>query len=179
MKLSLSRPALFALFIAACPAIALGTFPQKELSLNVTIITSEHSRDSNSVTTNLRVSADTLVYEETFHGARANRHLPVKKEYKLTHDDRDRLIKLLKEDNLLTNKTISKSSEQRGVSRDFELSIQWRLAAKQGTVSINAPRSATELKKDRLYQSSVSLLTELYRIIQRTDRDIAVPELLE
>jgi hypothetical protein len=179
MKISLFRPALCALLIAACPAIALGTFPQKELSLNVTIITSEHSRDSNSVTTNLRVTADTLVYEETLHGAHSGRRLPVKKEYKLTNDDRDRLIKLVKEDNLLTNKTISKSSERRAVNRDFELSIESKLAGKQGTVSISAPRSATELKKDRWYQNSVSLLTELYRVIQRTDPDIAVPELIQ
>jgi hypothetical protein len=178
MKLSLFKPALFAVFIAACPAIALGTFPQQELSLNVTVITSEHSRDSNSVTTKLRVSGDTLVYEETFHGARANWNPPVKKEYKLTNEDRDRLIKLLKEENLLTNKTISKSSEQQDVRRDFELIIQSKLAGQEGAVSINAPRSATELKKDPLYQSSVSLLTELYRVIQRTDPDIAVPELI-
>ena len=178
MRISLSRLVLFALLIAACRAIGLGTFPQQELSLDVTVITSEHSKDSHSLTAKLKVSANTLLYEETYHGARANRHPPVKKEYKLTSEDRDRLIKMLKEGNLLTSKTISNSSEEQGISRDFKLVIQFRLADQQGEVSISSPRSATELKNDPFYQSSLSLLVELYRVIQRTDGDIAVPDLI-
>ncbi|HVS80247.1 MAG TPA: hypothetical protein VHE60_00765 [Pyrinomonadaceae bacterium] len=179
MKVSLFNLALFTSLVAACLVIALATLPQNEFSLNVTVITSEHSRDSNSVTTNLCVSGNTLVYEETYHGAHANRHQPLKKEYKLTNDDRDRLIGLLKDKALLTTKTISKSSEQRGLSRDFELSIASKLAGKVGLISINAPRTAIELKTDPLYQSSVFLIAELYRIINRTDPDVTFSDLID
>ena len=179
MKVSLFKLALLSWLGAACPVIALATFPQNEFSLDVTVVTSEHSRDSNSVTRNLSVSGNTLVYEETYHGARANRHQPLKKEYKLTSDDRDRLIGLLKAKALLTTKTISKSTEQEGPSRDFKLSIASKLAGKEGNISINAPRTAVELKNDPLYQGSVFLIAELYRIINRTDPDITFSDLID
>jgi hypothetical protein len=179
MKVSLFKLALFTSLVAAGPVIARATLPQNEFSLNVTVITSEHSRDSNSVTTNLRVSGDTLVYEETYHGANANRHQPLKKEYKLTNDDRDRLIGVLKDKALLTTRTISKSSEQRGLSRDFELSIASKLAGKEGVISINAPRTEIKLKTDPLYQGSVFLIVELYRIINRTDPDVTFSDLID
>jgi hypothetical protein len=179
MKVSLFKLALFISLAAACAINAQATFPQNEFSLNVTVTTSEHSRDSNSATTNLRVSGNTLVYEETYHGARASRHQPVKKEYKLTNDDRNRLIGLLKDKDLLTTKTISKTSEQSGLSRDFELSIASELAGKEGNISIKAPRTATELKTDHVYQSSILLIAELYRIINRTDPDITFSDLID
>jgi hypothetical protein len=179
MRVALFKLALFTSLAVACPFNALATFPQSEFSLDVTVTTSEHSRDSNSVTTNLSVSRDTLVYEETYHGAHANRHQPLKKEYKLTNDDRDRLIGLLKDKALLTTKTISKSSEENGLSRDFELSIASKVAGKEGVISINAPRTAIELKTDPLYQSSIFLIAELYRIINRTDPDITFSDLID
>ena len=179
MKVSLFRLAVFCSLAAACTVIALATFPQNEFSLDVTVVTSEHSRDSNSVTRNLSVSGNTLVYEETYHGARANRHPPVKKEYELTNDDRNRLIGLLKDKALLTTKTISKSAEQKGLSRDFELSINSRVSGKEGNISIKAPRTAVGLKTDPLYQGSVFLIAELYRIINRTDPDITFSDLID
>jgi hypothetical protein len=179
MKVSLFKLALFTAFAAACPLNAHATFPQNEFSLDITVTTSEHSRDSNSVTTNLRVSGNTLVYEETYHGAHANGQKPVKKEYKLTNDDLDRLIGLLKDKALLTTKTISKSTEQEGPSRDFRLSIASKLAGKEGVISIDAPRKAIELKTDPLYRASVFLVAELYRIINRTDPDVTFSDLID
>ena len=179
MKVSLFKLALFTSLAAACPINAHATFPQNEFSLDVTVTTSEHSRDSNSVTTNLRVSGHTLVYEETYHGAHANRQKPVKKEYKLTNDDLDRLIGLLQDKSLLTTKTISKSSEEKGLTRDFELSIASKLAGKEGVISIKAPRTAIEVKSDPLYQGSIFLIAELYRIINRTDPDVTFSDLID
>jgi hypothetical protein len=178
MKVSFFNLVLFCVLAGACPAQMQASFNQRDFALIVTVITSEHSRDSNSTTTSLTVSGNTLVYEETHHGARASRHPPLKKEYKLTNDDRDRLIGLLKGNRLLTTKTISKSSDQRGVTRDFELSITTKLAGKESRISIAAPRSATELKNEPLYQGSVLLIGELYQIINRTDRDITFDELI-
>jgi hypothetical protein len=179
MKVSRFKLALFTSLVAACPAIACAALPQNEFSLDVTVITSEHSRDSHSVTTSLSVSGDTLVYEETYHGAHANRQQPVKKEYKLTSEDRDRLIGLLKDKGLLTTKTISNSTEPDGPSRDFQLSIAAKLAGQEGVISINASRTATKLKTDPVYQGSIVLIAELYRIINRTDRHVTFSGLID
>jgi hypothetical protein len=177
MKVSLFKLALFTSLVA-CPAIARAALSQNEFSLNVTVVTSEHSRDSHSTATRLSVSGDTLAYEETYYGAHANREQPVKKEYKLTRDDRDRLVSLLKANGLLTTKTIASASEPDGPSRDFKLTIAMKLAGQESVISISAPRSATKLKTEPLYQGSIALIAELYRIINRIDRHVTFSDLI-
>jgi hypothetical protein len=179
MKVSILSLVLLCLLAEACPARTPASFNQRDFALTVTLITSEHSRDSNSVTRSVKIAGSILLYEETHQGARANRHPPLKKEFNLTNDDRNRLIELLKGNALLTTKTISKSSDQRGITRDFELSIKTKLAGRETLISITAPRSATELKNEPLYQGSMLLIGELYQIINRTDREITFDELIQ
>lgn len=174
-----SRLAVVTLLAAVGAVISFGNSPENRLYLHVTIVTGEHSRDSNSLSRSLTVTSGVLMYEETYHGARANRHQPVKKEYRLTKQDQAALIKLLKEKNLLVTKTVSKPPQQKGSSRYFELAIRSRLSGKESVVSIDASPGATELKTDRLYQGSVDFIEALYKIINRTDPDIAMPQLID
>lgn len=178
MKVSRFKLALFTALVVARPAIACVTLPQNEFSLNVMVVASEHSRDSHSTTTHLSVSGDTLTYEETYHGAHANQQQPVTKEYKLTSDDRDRLVSLLKDRGLLTTKTIADATERDGPDRDFKLTIATKLAGRESVISISASRTATKLKADPLYQGSSALIAELYRIINRTDRHVTFSNLI-
>ena len=179
MKLHRSyKLAFFVSVVTVCSAIVLGEQPQDELYLSVAIVSGEHSRDSGSVTTTLTIAADALGYEETYQGMRSNLHKPLKKEYKLTKQDLAVLIRLLKEKNLLVTKTISKPPQQKGFSRYFELTIRSTLRGKENSVSIDASPGAKELKAEPLYQSSVSLIEELYKIINRTDPDITIPQLI-
>ena len=178
MKVSLFKLALFTSLVAACPTIARATLPQNEFSLNVTVVTSEHSRDSHATATRLSVAGDTLTYAETYYGAHANRQQPIKKEYKLTSDDRARLVSLLKDQGLLTTKTIADATEQDGPSSVFELTIATKLAGQESVISISAPRTATKLKTDPVYQGSIALIAELYRIINRIDRHVTFSNLI-
>lgn len=179
MNVSRFRLVLSGWVAVACLALTPVAFAQKNFLLDVSVITGEHSRDAGSVTRAFRVSAKTLMYEETYQGMRAGLRRPIKKEFPLTAEDRGRLIGLLKEKALVRTKSISKSPAQLGPSRYFELSIATRLAGRQGLISIKAPRSAIELKTNHLYQSSVLLIAELYRIINRTDPDIAFDDLIK
>ena len=179
MKNSLFRLAFFALLAAAWSVSMPATFAQGDFELKVSVITSEHSRDSNSVTRTLRVSENTLLYSETYHGAQSNRHPPIKKEYKLTDEDRARLIGLLKDQGLLQTKSIWKPLEEAGLSRDFEIKIAAKVAGQEGLISIKAPRSAAELKTDPLYRGSVGLIAELFQIIHRSDKAITFDELVK
>ena len=163
----------------ACSAAALGDAPQNDLELSVTIVIGEHSRDSSSAAVTLTVSSTTLTYEQIYQGARSNQHKPVRKEYRLTKNDLDELSRLLKEKNLLVTATISHPPRQKGYSRYFELSVSPRLNGKESTVSIEAFPGDTDLKTDRLYQGSVSLIQELYKFITRTDPDITAPSLID
>ena len=166
--------ALATAWFAAAPA----AFGQADLTLNVTVITSEHSRDSNSTTRTLGVAGLTLSYAETYHGARSDRHQPISKEFTLTEADRDRLMTLLKEHSLLRTKSISKPLERDGPSRDFEIKIAAKVGRQNGLISIKGPRNAEDLKSDPLYQGSVLLIAELFKIIKRTDPDITLGELI-
>jgi hypothetical protein len=172
--------AIIASVAMACPSIARGDPPGgKDFLLEVTIVTGEHSRDSNSATSTLTVLSETLAYEQTYQGARSNRRQPVRKEYKLTKEDQDLLIGLLHKGNLLVTRTISRPPRQKGSSRYFELSIRSRLKGKESLVSIDASPNTSELKADRLYQGSVAVIEQLYKIINRTDPDVTIPSLID
>jgi hypothetical protein len=171
---------IISLVAMACLSIARGDPPGgKDLYVEVTIVTGEHSRDSNSVTATLTVSSGALVYEQTFAGARSGRHQPVKKEFKLTKEDQDLLIGLLHKGNLLVTRTISRPPQQKSSSRYFELSIRSRFKGKESVVSIDASPNTSELKVDRLYQGSVAVIEQLYKIINRTDPDVTIPSLID
>ncbi len=164
----------------ACASIARGDPPGgKDFYLEVTIVTGEHSRDSNSATSTLTVLSGSLAYEQTYQGARSNRRQPVKKEYKLTKEDQDLLIELLNKGKLLVTRTISRPPQQKVSSRYFELSIRSRLKGKESVVSIDASPNTSELKVHRLYRGSVAVIEELYKIINRTDPDVTIPSLID
>ncbi len=164
----------------AGPSIGRGDPPGgQDFYLEVTIVTGEHSRDSNSVTRTLTVAAGELTYKETYEGARSNRHTPIKKQFKVTRQDETALIALLKAGNLVITRTISKPPTQKGSSRYFELAIITALEGKESSVAIEASPSTTELKTDSLYQGSVSLIEQLYKIINRTDPDVTIPSLID
>jgi len=146
--------------------------------LEVIIVTGEHSRDSNSITRTLTVSSGELTYKETYEGARSRLHPPVKKQFKLTKQDQADLIALLKAKNLLITKAISKPPTQKGSSRYFELAIISALEGKESSVAIEASPSTGELKTDPLFQGSVSLIEQLYKLINRSDGDITIPTLI-
>jgi hypothetical protein len=180
MKSALSRILITILIMAVNAGLAWGKPAADELHLTVTIVTGEHSRDSNSTVTSLKVDGDTLAYEQSYHGAHSNRRTPVKKEYRLSRKDRDELISLLQEKKLLVSRTVSsKLSDPTNPGRYFELKIRSRLAGKEHVISIDGPRGAEKLKKERVYEEAVYLIEHLYRIINRTDSDVTIPQLID
>jgi hypothetical protein len=171
---------LFSSVVASSTLATRSVMPAKEdFYLEVTIVTGEHSRDSNSVTRTITVTPGELTYKETYAGARSNRRTPVSKQFTLTKQDQADLIALLKAKNLLITKTMSRPPTQKGSSRYFELAITSALEGRESSVAIEASPSTSELKTDSLYQGSVSLIEQIYKIINRTDPDIEMPTLVD
>ena len=150
----------------------------EDFHIQVTIVTGEHSRDSNSLTRTLTVSSGQLTYREIYLGARAGKHTPVYKQFQITKQDEADLIALLKAKNLLLTKTISRPPAQRGYSHYFQLAIVSALEGKENSVAIEASPSEDELKQNPLYQGSLEFIRRLYDIIARTDAEITMPALL-
>ena len=152
--------------------------PAEELSVKITMVTGEHSRDSNSTTTSLTIEGNKLVYEQTYHGFHANRREPVQKEYELTANDRNMLRGLLRQKNLLVNKSLTGLPQEQGARTYFSLSVNSKLNGKEHSFTIDGPRNDAKLKETGLYRDSVFLIEQLYKIINRTNPDMTMPELI-
>jgi len=180
----LSIGSVIALLLAISVSAAVGKALKEELHLTVTMVTGEHSRDSNSTTTTLTVERDTLVYEQNWHGAHSGSRKPVKREYKLTSEDQAALTRVLQEKNLLGSKTVSAFPLEQGPQSYFSLVIRARLnrtlglGEKEHSITITGPRNGAKLKENQTYRDSIYLIEQLYKIINRTEADVSMPQLL-
>jgi hypothetical protein len=178
LKLQSCKTVVVVLLCAAGMAVVLARAPAEELLVKITLVTGEHGRDSNSTSTSLTIEGNKLFYEQTYHGFHANRRGPVQKQYELTANDRNVLIGLLREKNLLVNRSLTGSSQNQGARNYFSLSINSKLSGKEYSINIDGARDDAKLKQTDLYRDSLLLIEHLYKIINRTDPDITMPALI-
>jgi hypothetical protein len=169
---------LLALLICTCALPSLGQ-RSTDLHLSATLTRGEHSRDSGSRTTIITLTQDRLTYEQTYHGMAANMRKPISKEFKLSREDKRRLVELIEERHLLVTDTIEYPTADSGIRRYFEISIQIESKGKKGAINIEGPTNAVKIRDERLYKDSTALIEELYRIINRTDKAITYEELID
>ncbi len=152
------------------------------LQLRVELTTGERSKDSSSHTTTISIEprVNVIVWEQTsrgFHG-RGVGTPPSRKEYKLSPADRQKLSGLLESKNLLVTKSIEIPDDYPPTHHYFAVSIESVLGRKKGTVSISGPQTAAQVKEEKLYQDSISLVKELYRIINDQGGHVIFHELV-
>jgi hypothetical protein len=141
-----------------------------ELHIDVRLTTGERSRDSSSETTTITVDRDKIVWERSF-GGRRRATPPLRKEFKLSSADKRNLLALIGSNNLLVTDSIElprKSSNY----RYFEISVELTADGKKGAISISGMRTAVEVKEEKLYQNSMTLVKELYRIMNLQDNSM-------
>jgi hypothetical protein len=163
------------LFLVACACSVSGNTTD-ELHIGVRLTTGERSRDSSSETTKITVEQDTIVWERTFTGRRRATP-PLRKEFKLLSADKQNLLTLIRSNNLLVTDSIElplKSSNY----RYFEISVELTLDGKKGAISITGMRTAVEVKEEKLYQNSITLVKELYRIMNLQDNSMLFVEII-
>ncbi len=166
-----------ALLICACfvsiPVAGQGT---RILQLRVELTTGERSRDSSSQTTTITVAPGTIVWEQTY-GGRRGRTPPIRKKFKFSSADRKKVEKLIKFRNLLVTDSI-KLPRDTSTYEYFAVSFDLTLDERKGAGSIEGPRTAVKVREEKLYQDTVALVKELYRIINRQDTSILYEELI-
>ncbi len=160
-----------ALLLCAYPSFA-GIERADALSLQITIIRGERSRDSNSATTMITINGETVVYKKTYGGRSRGRIPDETKEFKLKAEDQRNLVKLIKDRNLLRTDSIEREQNVSGMYLYFELSIKSSLNKSTGSIYIKGSRKATDLKEEKLYKDAVALIEEIYAIIHRTDERV-------
>lgn len=163
------------LFFVAC-ADAVSANRTDELHISVRLTTGEHSRDSSSKTTTITVERDAIVWVETFSGRR-RRTPPSRKEFKLSAADRVSLRKLIRSNSLLVTDSIELPRYGSNY-RYFEISVDLDLGGKKAAINISGPGNAVNVKEEKLYQNSLTLVKELYRIMNTQDEDVDFEELI-
>lgn len=144
-------------------------------TLSLSLVVGERSRDSHAETTIITLMGDNLVYEQTYSGARASSRSPVHREFKLKGNEISRLKSLIKEKNLLGSGGL-KFTPAAGQFTYFEMNIKVTLKGIIATQELSGPRNAANIKEERVYQKSVALLRELYRLINLRDKEINYQE---
>jgi hypothetical protein len=162
-------------FVAcACPVFARGT---DELHIGVKLTTGERSKDSSSQSTTITVEQDTIVLERTFTGRRRATS-PSRKEFKLSSADKQSLVTLIGANNLLVTDSIELPRKSSNF-RYFEISVDLTLDGKKAAISISGMRTAVEVKKEKLYQNTMTLIKELHRIMNLQDNSVLFEDLLD
>lgn len=144
-------------------------------TLSLSLVIGERSRDSHAETAIITLVGDQLVYEQTYSGFGASKREPVRKEFELKGSEISRLKSLIKEKNLLGSGGL-KFTPAGGQSAYFEMNIKITLKGIIATQELSGPRRAMNIKEERVYQKSVALLRELYRIINLRDKEINYQE---
>ncbi len=165
------------LFFLACACSVSGNGTD-ELHIGVALTTGERSKDSSSQTTTITVARDAIVWEQTFSGRRRGTP-PLRKEFKLSPADKRNLLKLIRSNNLLVADSIELPQGAKRSFSYFEISVDLALDGKKGAISISGPRTAVQVKEEKLYQNTLTLVKELYRIMNSQDKSVLFEELIE
>ena len=165
------------LFLTGCarPAAAGAA---DELHVGVRLTTGERSKDSNSQTTAITVGRDAITWEQTFGGSgRRSRPALARKEFKLSPANRRSLIGLIESNDLLVTDSI-KLPRASSNYRYFEISVDLTVGGKTGAINLSGMRTAAAVRGERLYQNTLALVKELYRIMNAQDRSVYFEELI-
>jgi hypothetical protein len=146
-----------------------------DFTLSVSLVIGERSRDSHTETTLIRLAGNNLTYERTYSGAGAGRREPVRREFKLKGSEIARLKSLVKEKNLLGSGGLN-FKPAAGQLTYFEMNIRVTLKGIIATQELSGPRAAANIKDERVYQKSMALLQELYRLINLREQGINYEE---
>ena len=162
-------------FVAyACSVSGNGT---EELQVRVALTTGERSKDSGSNTTTITVERDAIRWERTSSRDRRRGTPPLRKEFILSHADKESLLKLIRLKNLLVTDSIE-LPQAASYYEYFRISVDLTLDGKKGAISISGPITAVQVKEEKLYQNTLTLVKELYRIMNSQDKSVRFAELI-
>ncbi|HEX8494706.1 MAG TPA: hypothetical protein VF658_17815 [Pyrinomonadaceae bacterium] len=146
-------------------------------TISLSLVVGERSRDSHAETTIITLVGETLVYEQKYSGFGASSRTPLSREFKLKGSEINHLKSLIKEKNLLGSGGL-KFKPLAGQFTYFEMNIKITLKGIIAAQELSGPRDGAKIKEERVYQKSVALLRELYRLINLRDQSITYQELV-
>jgi hypothetical protein len=155
--------ATIALAVSLAPERRAGPTRPKPLSLSITVISGEHSRDSNSTTTSIALNGNQVRYQKSYAGYRASRRAAIDKNVQIHDEDLDRIHKLLAENDLLRSRSSISPTDQPGGYVEIDATIASGKGAKSAVLKFSGMRENAE--SDNLYVGLQGLLSEIERIV--------------
>jgi hypothetical protein len=95
----------------------------------------------------------------------------------LSAADKGNLLKLIRSNNLLVTDSLELPRDGSNI-RYFEISVDLTLGEKKGAINISGLRTAVMVKEEKLYQNTLTLVKELYRIMNSQDQSVLFEELV-
>jgi hypothetical protein len=166
---------LFALTLLALlfPFASEGRERADDFSLSITVTRGERSRDSHSQTTRINLKGRNLSYEKSYAGFRGGaRSAPVKKSFRLTEQDVEKLKNIVRDKELLTSELLALASADGGVRGYFEITLGINLDGKSSGIGIRGPRGGAAIREKPLYLRANALLDAVYSILSAQDKEI-------
>jgi hypothetical protein len=148
-----------------------------DLRIGVALTTGERSKDSGSNTTKITVAGDAIVWEQTSSRGRRMGTPPLRKEFMLSPADKENLLKLIRSNSLLVTDSIELPQAGSYLTY-FRISVTLTLGEEKGAINISGPRTAVQVKEEKLYQNILILVNELYRIMKGQDKKVHSEELI-
>jgi hypothetical protein len=130
------------------------------LYVSISLVISEHSRDSHSTKTSLVITGKKVTYDETYFGYNSSSRVPVHKEYLLTDPEIANLKRLIEERDLLRSRSFTSPPPDAPYTR-YELTEE--IKSKRGHAVIKVFGSPQELadadpNNRRAYEDANALL---------------------
>ena len=116
------------------------------------------------------------MWQKESFGGRRTRTSPLRKEFELSPADKQILLKLIDANNLLVTDSIE--LPQAAPVFYFKISVDLTLGEKKGAINISGPRTAVKVKEEKLYQNTLILVKEIYRIMKIQDKSVLFEELI-
>lgn len=163
------------LWILVCACSVSGDAADR-LYVRAALTIGERSKDSSSQTTTITVSRNAILWERSF-GGRGGETPPLRKEFKLSPADKAHLVKLIEANDLLVTDSIELPQASSNY-RYFKISADLTLDGKKGAIKISGLRNAVDVREERLYQHILTLVKELYRIMNSQNKSVRFEELI-
>jgi|GEM_PF-6798479 len=142
------------------PAPAAQATASGDLRISISVVESEHSKDSNSSSTTFVIKSNDLVYDRSYAGHHTGSAKPTHQHMELTRQELDLLKRLISREGLLVSRSLGLAAG--AIARQTTVAMNIRLGNKSAHIRVSGPVSSIENK--RLYRSARALIDEINNI---------------
>src|SRR5258708_373935 len=149
---------LLTLFLSLTPVAQ--HHDDRDLSLSISVVEGEHSKDSNSSSTTITLKDNNLLFDRSYTGYRASKRKPSHQEIELTEQEIDQLKRLISKERLLVSRATQLPTGDTG--RYIIVTMNLRMGNRKAEIKVSGMTGRIE--NETLYKAARALINEIDRI---------------